>query len=424
MTRPAPVRSPKVADFSTHYSGPVASRHLVQLGADVIKVERPGVGDGNRGLPPITAHGDSINHLYLNAGTRSLAVHPRSPAWPQVVKALACWADIVLVGNRPQATRARGIDYGTIAGHNDQIVYCLVTGYGLDGPLADAPAHGLQMDLQAGAVPIAWVDGNPAPAPHYRSVGTTLAGIEAALGCLAALHRRDQGLGAQFVHVSVWESALAWQWRDLVTHANTGRPWTAYADLGPRYRMYAGSDGVPLLVCPMEKHFWERFCDVLGLPGSARSRGDWSGGSDYGAAYEGEFELIKERMATRPAAEWHRRLEAADVPTAQVVEWDEAMYSEHAMANGAMAEYQHHGRTVPTPTAAVSVTSGVAPDADDSELARHHQAKGDGLSAPPELGEHTLEVLRELGIDDCADDLLPVEKTRGTTPRPARQQGG
>ncbi len=401
MTAP---KGPRVADFSTHLSGPVASRHLAQLGADVIKIENPKWGDGNRDFPPYF-HEDGIHHLVLNAGTRSLAVDARSDQWPRIVRAVAAWADAVIVGNRPANARRLGIDAASMLAINPQLVYCLITGYGVEGEWAALPAHGLNMDAFAGTVPIDWADGHPDVPEHYRSVGTTMAGVEAALGIYAALDRRARGAGGQIVHVSIWEAALSCMWRDTATYANVGRAWTPYRELGSRYAVYGTSDHQALLVCPMEKHFWERFCDALALPAEVRARGDWSSGSDMGAAYValGEKDLIQSRIGTRPRAEWLRILDDADVPVAPILDWRESMSSPHADANGAMARYEYRGRTVRVPTIPVSVSAG-APVAGANDayaaIASAHRERRDALPRAPYLGEHNDALLRELGLLD------------------------
>lgn len=392
-------KSPKVVDFSTHFSGPIASRQLVQLGADVIKVEHPVHGDGNREVPPVV-EGESIMHPYINAGTRSLAVSPRSAAWPAVVEAACRWADVVIVGTRPASARRRGIDFASVVAHNPKIVYCLISGYGLDGPWADYPAHGLQMDVLAGTLaPEKDELGRPVPPASYRSIGTTLAGIEAALGIYAALDRRHRGLGAQFVHVSIWEAALAWQWRDMVSYQRLGMEWIGYRTQGSRYWMYPTADAKALLVCPIERHFWERFCEALGMPAEFRSVGTWdSTGIDFGDGYEDERAEIERRIRSKDRDAWVQILAEADVPVAPVLDVDEAMRSEHADANGVMVTFDYDGRVARVPTTPVSVvsTGGRAPS--DAELAGAHRAKGDGLGPPPHLGEHTAELLELLGL--------------------------
>jgi crotonobetainyl-CoA:carnitine CoA-transferase CaiB-like acyl-CoA transferase len=395
--------TPKIADFSTHFSGPFASRQLGDLGADVIKVEHPDRGDGNQGAPPYV-DGVGVHHLYLNSGARSLAIDPQSPEWPGVVAAISKWADVVIVGRRPATAARLGIDFASLLRHNENLVYCLISGYGLDGEWADYAAHGLNMDALAGAVPVEWEKDRPLPPRNYRSTGTTLAGLHAAVGILAALLRRDRGLGAQFVHVSIWESALSWQWRDLTTFANTGEPWQQYRDLGSRYSMYRAADDGVILVCPIERHFWERFCDVVGLGADAKSRGDWTNGEDFGTTDGGEQEEVQQRIATRPRDEWVRLLAAADVPVAPVLEWPESMSSDHARANGLMTTYRYRERAVDVPTSPVSVTS--AADLADFELGSlsvAHREKGASLSAAPEIGEHTEEVLKEIGFKPFDD---------------------
>ncbi len=393
-------RGPRVADFSTHFSGPVCSRQMVQLGADVIKIEHPVYGDGNRSFPPLF-EGDGLHHLHLNVGTRSFALEPGTAEWTRGVQAIATWADVVIVGNRPLTAARLGIDFASLQRINPELVYCLITGYGLEGEWAGLPAHGLNMDALAGTLALEWPEATPRVPHDYRSVGTTLAGIQAALGIYAALDRRHRGEGGQVVHVSIWEAALSWMWRDLVTHANTGRSWTAYQDLGSRYAVYATADAKAILVCPIEKRFWEKFCDVLELPPDLRARGDWRSGTDAGAAYAsmGEREQIQQRLRTRNAADWIARLVAADIPVAPVLDWREAMHSPHAEANGVMTRYGLHGHEVEVPTTPVSITSAAELEAGGAAmLAEAHRRKRALVRPPPELGEHNHELMLELGL--------------------------
>ncbi|VTU29547.1 Formyl-coenzyme A transferase [Variovorax sp. SRS16] len=395
-------KSPRVADFSTHLSGPVASRRLAQMGADVIKVEHPTLGDGNRSFPPMF-HEDGIHHLYLNAGTRSLALDWRSPSWPRTVAAIARWADVVIVGNRPAQAQRMGIDAASLLAHKPELVYCMITGYGLAGEWAALPAHGLNMDALAGAIPLEWQDGQPEVPEHYRSVGTTVAGIEAVAGIYAALHRCSRGEGGQIVHVSIWEAALAWQWRDLATFANLERPWTAYRDLGSRYAVYGTQDAKALLVCPIERRFWDSFCTVLELPDDVRARGDWSSGSDMGSDYIalGERTLIGERLRLKPRDEWVALLREAQVPVAPVLDWRESMASAHAQANGTMASYDYRERAVRVPVAPVSVTAASAAGSTEA-IAEAHRRRAEQVPRAPYLGEHNDEILKELGLADGA----------------------
>ena len=393
-------RGPRVADFSTHFSGPVASWHLGQLGGDVIKIEHPRFGDGNRGLPPFVDQ-EGISHLHLNVGTRSFALEPGTALWARSVIALTKWADVVIVGNRPGSALKLGLDFHSLLRHNPRLIYCLISGYGVSGEWATLPAHGLNMDALAGTIPIEWTAGVPRIPSHYRSVGTTLAGVQAALGIYAALFRRDQGGGGQIVQISIWEAALSSMWRDIGTFANTGDAWTSYEDMGARYAAYGTRDGKTILCCPIERKFWERFCDVLELSPDVKARGDWSTGTDMGSAYEalGERALIQSRIATRSRAEWLDVMGRADLPVAPVLDWREAMTSAHGESNGTMAEYQHRDKAIRVATTPISITAGALLNADDySELAARHREKSAGAAGPPALGEHTNEIIEELGI--------------------------
>ena len=396
---------PRVADFSTHFSGPICSRQMVQLGADIIKIEHPLHGDGNRGFPPLFKD-EGIHHLYLNAGTRSLALTPGTPEWKTTVEAVAKWSDVVIVGNRPANAMRMGIDFMSLQKINPKLVYCVISGYGLDGEWAGLPAHGLNMDALAGTVGLEWKDGIPRVPQAYRSVGTTMAGVYAALGIYAALDRRTRDGKGQVVHVSIWEAAMSSMWRDVATYANTGNPWTAYQDLGSRYAVYATSDNKAILVCPIEKRFWEKFCAVLELSAEVMARGDWSRGTDAGSMYAelGERELVQSRMLMRSSKDWLDRLGEADIPVAPILDWSDAMNSSHAQANGFMANYELHGQGVEVPTTPVSINDADSVTAGGYEaLAKLHQQKKNLVRRPPELGEHNAQLMKELGINITGD---------------------
>lgn len=391
---------PRVADFSTHYPGPLASRELVHLGADVVKFEHPVLGDGNRRLGNPLGGATDVHHT-INAGTRSIAADLRSPEWPEIVAAAARWADVVIVGARPEDAVRRGLDFATIRAANPDIVYCVVTGYGESGPWADRPAHGLQPDAMAGLVPVIDRDGVPTVPADYQAQGTGLAGVWAALGIQQALLRRSRGERAQYVSVSIWEASLAWNWRRTQAVAN-GLPEPAgFQALGPRYRMYACSDGRPLLVCPIEKKFWSRFVESLGLPEDWTERGDWSRGADRGEAFPDEAPAIAERLATRSAEEWEDELSAAGIPVAVVRDATAAVFSKQAEALGSFATVDADGERIRIPVPPVSVTS--AGDPGDPAEAAHersirHRTRSEGLARAPRIGEHTEEIRAELGL--------------------------
>ena len=381
----------RIVDFSTHLSGPLATHLLTELGATVIKVENPRTGDGNRGIFPVGG-GLGMMDLALNSGARSLAVDRRSEQWPEVLAACARWADAVVVGARPVDARRRGMDFTTLKQFNDELIYCSISGFGDRGPWRDLTAHGQTIDGYAGLVDV--VDGDPQPftRPGWRTAGTTLGGVFAAMGILAALHRRDNGLGrAQYLGVSLWQSAMWWSWRDLTMLANTGEEWLDYSDLGSRYSLYRTADGHAALVAASERRFWIAFVDLAGLPPEWKDHGDWAeSGMDHGAgaAYDHERPVIARAMARRTVEEWSAILAEAEIPFAPMLSLAEAMASEHAAVNGILRETTTEtGRTYKLPASPIRLG-----ETDDA-------APLPGpLAPPPAIGGHTDQLLAELGV--------------------------
>lgn len=382
---------PKIVDFSTHLSGPMCSHLLSELGATVIKVESPRHGDGNRDGDGETINGVGIFHAALNSGARSLTVDSRSDDWPRIVEACARWADAVVVGARPSAALKRGMDFDTMRRANPQLIYCALSGFGDRGPWKDLPAHGQTIDAYAGLLDMDESGDFPRTRSGWRTSGTTLAGVFAAMGVLAALNKRAQGLReAQFVDVSIWQTALWWSWRDTAMLANEGRPWIDYSDLGTRYSFYRTSDNRMLLLAPIEQRYWEAFCTLFELE-ELSGVGDWSGsGMCYGAGreFEAERELIADRTRRRTLEEWIPLLEAADVPFSPVLTVPEALHSEHALVNGVLRETVINGSAAKIPAIPVRF----------ADATGRVNPKLGPLSSPPDLGEHNIEILRELGL--------------------------
>jgi crotonobetainyl-CoA:carnitine CoA-transferase CaiB-like acyl-CoA transferase len=330
--------------------------------------------------------GVSDMHLGLNTGTRSITVSTRSPHWAEVVAGVAAWADAVVVGSRPKDAIRRGLDYATLLKANPQLVYCVISGFGLAGPWADYKAHGQTMDAFAGRVEVDWVDGQPQTHVGWRSAGTSLAGVFGAMGVLAGIVKRDRGGGPQFVHTSIWNSAMWWNWRDVNTWANNDEQWHEYKTLGSRYSMYATSDQRALLVCPLEKVFWQRFCDLAGLD-QLRDRGEWTHSMDFG--YDDEPPLIAEAVSKRSLDEWTQLLDEAEIPFAPILTLEEALKSDHAAVNRVT-----RGTEVPDGRAYVAA-SPVQITADADEAASPNLAD---VGPPSELGANTHEILDEIGL--------------------------
>lgn len=377
----------RVVDFTRRIPGPVATRLLTDLGASVIRVERPGNGDGTRAMAPFI-HDRGLFHVALSGGIRSLSLGRRSPHWPRVIKACVQWADAVIVGGLPDSLRKLGVDFETLVAHNPRLVHCNLTGYGEHGPLSTLPAHGVNPDAYAGQVPIDYPSGQPEISAHYQSAGSPLSGVFAALGVLAALRRRDATGEPQRISVSLFGAALWWNWRHVVSVANTGRPWWNYRDFGGRYMTYRTKDEKVILVCPIEQPFWEAFCDELGLPQEWRSRGWWGEKShvDHGVSYPWEKPVIAEAIAKQTLEYWTAAFTRINIPFAPILSLEDALAGEHVRATGALRTVRVNGRDAKIPALPIEFAS------DRLESNAKMRLK------TPDIGEHNAEILREIGL--------------------------
>ncbi len=265
---PAPLEGLLILDFTRLLPGPFATQLLCNLGADVIKIEDPVLGDYMRTVPP-SVQGVSYPYLMVNRGKRSLAVDLKTKEGREIVYKLVPNADILMEQFRPGVMKKLGVDYPTLGRKNPRLIYCAFSGYGQTGPAKDVPAHDLNFEAHAG---ILGVGGNADGRPVVPGVpmADLASGFNAAMSVLAALRTRDRTGKGEFIDISIFDTAVSLMVLNLARYLATGEEPVAGEALltgrFPFYGLYETADGGWLAVATVEPKFWTRMCDLLGAP--------------------------------------------------------------------------------------------------------------------------------------------------------------
>jgi crotonobetainyl-CoA:carnitine CoA-transferase CaiB-like acyl-CoA transferase len=379
-----PLAGVRVADLSRVLAGPYCTMAMADLGAEVVKVERPGEGDETRGWgPPFTEAGDSAYFLSVNRNKRSIAVDLGSEEGQAIVLDLCARADVVVENFRPGGAERLGVGYETVRARNPTVVWTSITGFGTERAPGRA-GYDFVAQAEAGLMHIT---GPPAEEPHKVGVAVSdvLTGLNAAVATLAALHR---GTGER-IEVSLIDATLAALVNvgqsALITGQEARRYGNAHPSIVP-YQPFAARDGY-VAVAAANDGLFRRLCAALGLaelgtdPRFARN-------ADRVVNREELEALLGERFATRDADAWLETLAEAGVPAGKIRGVREAL-AVHA----------------PTTLRVEHPTSGPV------DLVRPaFRLAGDDVTAgatpPPRLGEHTREVLAELQRDPATVDRL------------------
>lgn len=375
----------KILDLSRILAGPFCTQLLGDLGADIIKIEQPVTGDASRGWGPPYAEGESAYYLSLNRNKRSVTLDLRSQEGLKIAHRLARESDVVIQNFKYGEAEKWGLGYEDLSAENPRLVYCTVSGYGPEGPYKERPGFDFMMQAQTGIMAITGPTDGP-PSRVGVAVVDVTTGLYAANAILAALFARNQhpeGKG-QKVEVSLYECALAWLSNIGQNHLISGKEPARFGNAHPTvvpYQLFTCSDGIAVAIAiGTDPQFW-RFCKLVGRPEMAedprykRNRGRVENRPEL-------IELMNEIFLTRPSTEWVNLLMDNDIPAGEINNITRAFNNPQTDALGIVQEVEH-----PTIQHLKVVASPMHFSETPTTIERH----------PPLLGEHTAEVLGELG---------------------------
>jgi len=403
---PGPLSHVRVLDLSRVLAGPWASQNLADLGAEVVKIERPGVGDDSRAFGPPwvkDASGrdtkDSAYFTSANRGKKSITLNIAAPEGQAIARDLARKSDVLLENYKYGDLARYGLGYDDLKAINPRLVYCSVTGFGQTGPYRERPGYDFMIQGMGGMMSVTGEpDSQPGGGPQRAGVpiADIITGMYASIAICAALANRERTGRGQHLDLALLDSQIALLAYQNTNYFSTGAPPKRIGNLHPNivpYQPFRTSDGDVILACGNDNLF-RKFCEAAGCTHLAADPRFATNGKRVENRAE-LTRLLQEVFAKRKTSEWVELLEGAGVPNGPINNIAQVYAEPQVKARGVRVEL--------TNASGVKVPLVASP-------MRFSETPVEYRLAPPALGQHTEEVLRGLGKSDAEIAQLRAAK--------------
>lgn len=382
-----PLAGLKVIDQTQALAGPYCSMMLGDLGADVIKIERPGVGDQSRQWAPPYIGDQSCYYLAVNRNKRGIALNIAAEEGKQIMHDMIQDADIFMTNLATSASLEKyGIDYETLKAMNPGLIYASISGYGRTGPRAGQPGYDIVSQAESGTMALTGeVDGGPMRFP--TPIADMTCGMFTLIGILSALHVRHSTGEGQFLDMSLQEGQITWLENYAGEYFATGEDPPRRGNRHPQvvpYEAVQGSDGSWFILGVGSDNLWQKLCGYLGREDLASDERFASNGKRI-ENYEVLMPVLRDLMKQKTTDEWLTALKEAGIPSGKINTTKEALTDPHVLERGLIVEIEHP---------ALGMLKSIATPIHMSDTPLSYRLH------PPRLGEHTNDVLNELNYSD------------------------
>lgn len=371
-----------ILDLTRYLAGPYCSMILGDLGAEVVKIERPKTGDGSRQWGPPFIHGESAYFLSINRNKKSVTINLRTEKGCEIVRKMASTYDVLIENYRPGIVQKLGLDYETLSTINPQLIYCSISGFGQTGPYREKPSYDIVGQAMGGLMSLTGEENRP-PVKIGVAISDIFAGMYAAIGILSALITRKQTGQGQMIDVSLLDglvSILSHQAGNyLVSGVDPKRLGSAHPTIAP-YQAFQAADSY-FVIAVGNDALWRRFCQGVNLS-ELMTDPRFATNPDRVKNRDELTQILNAFFQKKTAQEWLSLIEKAGVPCGPVLQLSEVFTDPQVLHRKMVEEIEHpsagHIKVVGTPLKLSSTPASIR-------------------TPPPILGEHTTIILQSLG---------------------------